>query len=81
MFKWIRKILAGDQSATPPDGVSVERDHLGRVTSATATLSAGPGEDDADAPSPVPSKRFSKTLAEAGRRLNDQNIEHIITFC
>lgn len=38
------------------------------------------GEQGATAQSPVPSKRFSKILKDAGRWLNEQNVKQINTF-
>lgn len=40
MFDWIRRLLAGDQSS-PPAGVEVVRDRLGRIVEARGTLTSG----------------------------------------
>lgn len=42
MLDWFRRLFAGEPGP-PPDGVQVERDELGRVVRATATLRSGSG--------------------------------------
>lgn len=44
MFDWFRQLFSG-QPGPPPEGFVVERDERGRITKATATLSAGPAAD------------------------------------
>ena len=47
MLEWLRKLMAGDQSAEPPQG-EVEHDEQGRIARVTQTLSLA--EDRADGP-------------------------------
>lgn len=74
MFKWLRQLLAGDQSSVP-EGAEVERDAQGRVVRVKQTLSAA--RPDAEA-SPHPRLSISEaakpTLAQAAQWLCAQNI-------
>ena len=74
MLKWLQKLMAGDQSAEPPQG-EVERDELGRITRVTQTLSLA--EDSADGPAHpmlVPDDSLAPRLREACDWLVGQNI-------
>lgn len=74
MLEWLRKLMAGDQSAVPPRG-EVERDEQGRITRVTQTLSlAEEGADSSAHPVLVPDDSMTPRLREACDWLIEQNI-------
>lgn len=77
MLEWLRKLMAGDQSAEPPQG-EVERDEQGRIARVTQTLSLTEGsEGGADSPAYpvlVPDDSLAPRLREACDWLIGQNI-------
>lgn len=83
MLDWLRKLMAGDQTAVPPDA-EVERDDQGRVTRISQTISpAGMGETPTEpqaettpAPTPAlaPAGALAQRLNAASAWLIEQNI-------
>lgn len=73
-FDWLRRLFAGNPGP-PPEGVSVERDASGRITQASAVLSAARGATTAAAyPSLVLTPSLSPLLGPASRWLCERNI-------
>lgn len=73
-FDWLRRLFAGNPGP-PPEGVTVERDASGRITQASALLSAGRGATtDAAYPSLVLTPSLSPLLGPASRWLCERNI-------
>lgn len=74
MLEWLRKLMAGDQSAAPPHG-EVERDERGRISRVTQTLSLTKGSADSPScPVLVSDDRLAPRLREASDWLIGQNI-------
>ena len=67
MLGWIRQLFSGNPGPAPA-GVDVERDALGRVVSATATLSAGPAADVTSRYPPLAFTRDCRPELEAASR-------------
>lgn len=76
MFKWLRQLLAGEQSAAIPEDAIVERDAQGRVVRVQQTLSAtSPGAQTTQLPRLDIAESSKPALAEASQWLCRQNIE------
>ena len=74
MLKWLRKLMAGDQGAEPPQG-EAEQDEQGRITRVSQTLSrAEEGADGTTHPVLVPDDSLTPRLREACDWLIGQNI-------
>ena len=74
MLEWLRKLMAGDQSAEPPQG-EVERDEQGRIARVKQTLSLTEGRADSPGhPVLVPDDSLAPRLREACDWLIGQNI-------
>lgn len=74
MLEWLRKLMAGEQSAKPPHG-EVERDEQGRVARVTQTLSLAEGSADSPGyPVLVADDSLAPRLRDACDWLIGQNI-------
>lgn len=74
MLNWLKKLLAGDQSAVP-EGAQVERDAQGRVVQVNQTLGAAPAKDEAPKhPKLTIAEAAKPTLGQAADWLRAQNI-------
>lgn len=74
MLDWFRRLVAG-HPGPPPDGVIVERDASGRITRASATLSAAREPNTAAAHPPLAvTPAIAPALAAASRWLCERNI-------
>jgi hypothetical protein len=74
MLDWIRRLIAGNPGP-PPDGVTVERDASGRITRASATVSAAREPNTPAAHPPLAfTPAVAPALAAASRWLCERNI-------
>lgn len=74
MFDWFHRLFSG-QPGPPPEGVEVERDALGRVIRATATLGPRAAAPPGNAPPAVEFSPASGPLFEAASRwLCERNV-------